>query len=226
MQIQPRHEYKHRINNMDYVLLKGRLEAIMQRDIHTDKNGEYIVRSLYFDTPKDKALREKIYGINRREKFRLRRYIGTKDYYLLEKKSKKNGLCYKQSCRLTREEIELIQKNDFDWMAFDKRDLVQELYSKTKYEQLRPKTIVEYIREPFTYSVGNVRVTFDRDIRTGLFSTGFLSDELPLLKTEAGLVILEVKYDQFIPDHIVMLLQLDGRRASACSKYAMCRIYG
>ena len=111
-------------------------------------------------------------------------------------------------------------------MAFDKRDLVQELYAKTKYEQLRPKTIVEYIREPFTYSVGNVRVTFDRDIRTGLFSNGFLSDELPLLKTEAGLVILEVKYDQFIPDHIVMLLQLDGRRASACSKYAMCRIYG
>ncbi len=144
----------------------------------------------------------------------------------LKKKSKKNGLCYKQSCRLTREEIEFIQKNDFDWMAFDKRDLVQELYAKTKYEQLRPKTIVEYIREPFTYSVGNVRVTFDRDIRTGLFSTGFLSDELPLLKTEAGLVILEVKYDQFIPDHIVMLLQLDGRRASACSKYAMCRIYG
>lgn len=89
MQIQPRHEYKHRINNMDYFLLRGRLEAIMQRDIHSDKNGEYIVRSLYFDTPKDKALREKINGINRREKFRLRRYIGTKDYYLLEKRVKR-----------------------------------------------------------------------------------------------------------------------------------------
>jgi len=211
---------------MDYVLLKERLAAMMQRDIHSDKNGEYIVRSLYFDTPKDKALREKINGIDKREKFRLRRYIGTDNYFLLEKKSKQNGLCFKQSCQLTNEEIELTQKNQFDWMASDKRHLVQELYAKTRYEQLRPKTIVEYIRVPFIYSVGNVRVTFDRDIRTGLFSTGFLTDQLPLLKTEADLVILEVKYDQFIPEHIVKVLQLDGRMASACSKYAMCRIYG
>lgn len=226
MQIQPRHEYKHRINHMDYVLLKERLAVMMQRDIHSDKSGEYIVRSLYFDTPKDKALREKINGIDKREKFRLRRYIGTDDYYLLEKKCKQNGLCFKQSCQLTREEIELILTNNFDWMTLDKHHLVQELYAKTRYEQLRPKTIVEYIREPFTYSVGNVRVTFDRDIRTGLFSTGFLTNQLPLLKTEADLVILEVKYDQFIPEYIVKLLQLDGRKASACSKYAMCRIYG
>ena len=224
--MQARHEYKHSLNYTDYILLRDRLKRTMRRDNHADKNGEYRVRSLYFDTPGDKALREKIDGVDRREKFRIRRYIGGDDLLVLEKKSKRHGLCYKISCRLTREELVLLQSGNVKWMALDKRELVQELYAKIRYEQLRPKTIVEYIREPFVYPAGNVRITFDREIRTGLFSTDFLSDDLPTVKAGDEIVLLEVKYDQFIPEHIVRLLQLEGRRASACSKYALCRIYG
>lgn len=224
--MQARHEYKHSLNYADYILLRDRLKKTMQRDSHADINGEYRVRSLYFDTPGDKALREKIDGVDRREKFRIRRYIGGDGRLVLEKKSKQHGLCFKTSCRLTREETQLLQSGNVEWMSLDERELVVELYVKIKNEQLRPKTIVEYIREPFVYSAGNVRITFDREIRTGLFSTDFLSDDLPTVKAGDEIVLLEVKYDQFIPDHIVRLLQLEGRRASACSKYALCRIYG
>lgn len=224
--IKPRHEYKHSLNYADYVLLKGRLRKTMKQDKNGDENGEYIVRSLYFDTPADKALLEKINGVDRREKFRIRRYIGFGDYIRLEKKSKKNNLSYKQSSRISGKECKLILNNEIEWMAIDSRSLVRELYCKIRYELLRPKTIVEYKRAAFIHPAGNIRITLDREIRTGLFSTDFLNDDLPLVRAGDEMVLLEVKYDQFIPDYIVKLLQLEGRRASACSKYALCRIYG
>jgi hypothetical protein len=198
----------------------------MKRDAHTDENGEYKVRSLYFDTPNDKALREKIDGVDRREKFRIRRYLGNTDYIMLEKKSKAHGMCYKRSVKLFAEEVSKIQSGELTWMSSDERELVRELYSKMRSEQLKPKTVVDYIREPFTCIAGNVRITFDRDIRTGLFSTDFMSESLPTVKAGDELVLLEVKYDQFIPDYITSILQLGTRRAAACSKYALCRIYG
>lgn len=224
--MQARHEYKHSLNYADYILLRSRLRKTMQCDSHADQNGEYKVRSLYFDTPGDKALREKIDGVDRREKFRIRRYIGVGDYLVLEKKSKIHGLCYKQSSPLTRKEMEMLQGGVLGWMASDERELIRELYTKIRYEQLQPKTIVDYIREPFIYPAGNVRITLDREMRTGVFSTDFLDDSVPTVKVGDEIVLLEVKYDQFIPDHIVRLLQLESRRASACSKYALCRMYG
>jgi hypothetical protein len=198
----------------------------MARDPHGDKNGEYWVRSLYFDTPGDKALREKIDGVDKREKFRIRRYLGNSNYMRLEKKSKLHGMCYKQSAMIIPEEITALQKGDLLWMAEDHRELIRELYSKIRGQQLKPKTVVDYIREPFICMAGNVRITFDRDIRTGLFSTDFMKDDLPTVKAGDEIVLLEVKYDQFIPEHIVKALQLEARHASAVSKYALCRMYG
>ena len=224
--MQARHEYKHSLNFGDYIILRDRLKRVMARDSHADENGEYIVRSLYLDTPGDKALKDKINGVDNREKFRIRRYIGAEDYLVLEKKSKIHGLCYKQSVRLTLAELALLQKGELAWMAADERALLRELYVKMCHERLTPKTIVEYIREPFLCAAGNVRVTLDRDIRTGLFSTSFLDDNLPTVRAGDEIVLLEVKYDQYIPEHIVRLLRLDNRRASACSKYALSRIYG
>jgi len=224
--MQARHEFKHSINYGDYIILRDRLRHIMSRDVHTDLNGVYRVRSLYFDTPEDKALFEKIDGVDRREKYRIRRYLGANDYIMLEKKSKINGMCYKRSARLTADEVAKIQSGDLSWMIADSRDVVCELYSKMKSEQLKPKTVVDYIREPFVCKAGNVRITFDLEIRTGLYSTDFLCDSLPTIRASDELVILEVKYDQFLPEYISNVLQLGNRGATACSKYAMSRIYG
>jgi hypothetical protein len=221
-----RHEFKHSLNYGDYRILRDRLRRVMSHDAHTDENGEYRVRSLYFDTPGDKALREKIDGVDRREKFRIRRYPGDTDYIMLEKKSKVHGMCYKRSAKLAAAEVAAIQSGELSWMFNDERELIREVYSKMQSEQLKPKTVVDYIREPFIYMAGNVRITLDRDIRTGLFATQFMSESLPTVKAGDELVLLEVKYDQFIPDYITNVLQLGSRRAAACSKYALCRIYG
>lgn len=224
--MQARHEFKHSLNFGDYTILRARLRHVMSPDPHSDANGEYRIRSLYFDTPGDRALREKIDGLNKREKFRIRRYFGAGGCLMLEKKSKSSSLCWKQSERITVDEAIAILNSDLSWMAGDPRELLRELNVKMRCEQLLPKTVVDYIREPFLCSAGNVRVTLDRDIRTGLFSTDFLDDSLPTVKAGNEMIVMEVKYDQFIPDHIVHVLQLEGRQASAISKYALCRVYG
>jgi hypothetical protein len=220
-----RHEYKHSLNWGDYLILKARLAAALSRDPHTDEKGEYRIVSLYFDTPDDKALMQKINGVNNREKFRLRRYAGG-GAIKLEKKSKRGGLCYKQSVLLSAYETAAMLKGDTEWMRRDRRGLIAELHHNMTARLLRPKTIVTYTREPFVAPTGNVRITLDRDIRTGLFSTDFLSDTLPTVKAGDEIVLLEVKYDAFIPDYVAALLQIPGRRAAACSKYALCRMYG
>lgn len=221
-----RHEYKHSLNYVDYTLLRNRLQAVIPHDANVNADGEYSIRSLYFDTPTDKVLREKIDGINFREKFRIRRYNDDTNFMRLEKKSKINTLCNKHSDPITSEEVKRLLAGDLQWMMQDGRPLVLELYSRMRNELLAPKVLVDYIREPFAYGPGNVRITFDRDIRTGLHCTDFLNNAVPTIAAGEEIVLLEVKYDEFLPGFIADLLQIGYRSASACSKYALCRIYG
>lgn len=221
-----RNELKHALNYTDYVTLQSRIKVLMKQDENTPPSGEYTVRSLYFDTANDKALREKIDGVNRREKFRLRCYNYDYSFISLEKKSKIDGVCFKSSVRVTRGEVQALLRGDYGWMLDETRGLLSELYVKIKSEGLRPKTLVDYKRQAFYHPAGNVRVTFDRDIRTGLFAQDFLNPTLPMIPAGDTAVLLEVKFDKFIPDYITAALQLGARPAVAFSKYATCRIYG
>ena len=220
-----RHEWKHPISYGDLLLLRQRLGAVMESDPHAI-NGCYTIRSLYFDTPDDRALRQKLDGVSRREKFRLRLYNGDTSLIHLEKKSKFAGLGSKEKVLLTAREVARILQGDTDWMADDDRPLLRELHHKMTVEQLRPKTLVDYTREPFVYAAGNVRVTMDYHIRTGLNSTDFLNSDCPTVPAGDAPIILEVKWDEFLPDIIRDAIQLPSRRVSAFSKYAQCRIYG
>ena len=219
-----RHEWKHEINYADVLTLRTRLSAVMKRDEHA-ADGVYRIRSLYFDTPTDKALREKINGVNTREKFRLRYYNGDTSYIVLEKKSKINGLCAKENCRVTKEEAQRIVDGNLGWMSDSDRPLCRELYAKMRSQGLRPKTIVDYTREPFVFAPGNVRVTMDYNIRTGTFRTDFLNRDTLTLPAGNSPIILEVKWDEYLPDIIKDAVSIPGRRASAFSKYAQCRVY-
>ena len=219
-----RHEWKHEISFMDLLVLRQRLSAVAKRDIHA-VNGKYFIRSLYFDNLEDKALREKLDGISRREKFRIRYYNNDTSVINLEKKSKIGGLGNKQSANLTAEEAQWIVDGKLDWMIHSNRPLIQELYVKMTTEGLRPKTIVDYTREPFIYAPGNVRVTLDYDIRTGLSCVDFLNPDCPTIPAGDGKIILEVKWDEFLPGIIRDAVQLENRRVGAFSKYAACRIY-
>jgi len=221
-----RHELKYMINEADHLALRSRFSKLFSQDTHVGESGEYHIRSLYFDTPKDKALMEKINGVNRREKFRLRMYNLNTDYIRLEKKSKDNGLGRKQSAKMSAAQVERLLKGDIDWMLESDSELILELYSKMNGQYLRPKTIVDYIRSPFTYEPGNVRLTLDRDIRTGLLSTDFLNPELTTIHTFETYALLEVKYDAYLPEVVRHAVQLVGREQTAFSKYAICRKYG
>ena len=225
MKMKYRHEWKHEIDYADMLALRQRLSAVAKRDVYTT-NGKYEIRSLYFDNINDKALREKIDGVNIREKFRIRYYNGDSSFIKLEKKSKVNGLCLKDSARLTKEQAQAIVDGDYSWMMKSGVSLIEELYTKMMKQGLRPKTIVDYTREPFIFAPGNVRVTLDYNIRTGLLCTDFLNPSSVTVPAGDAPIILEVKWDEYLPDIIRDTVQLENRRVSAFSKYAVCRIYG
>lgn len=220
-----RHEWKHEISYADMLSLRSRLSAIMQQDSHA-VNGKYKIRSLYFDNFRDKALLEKINGVNTREKFRVRFYNDDLSFILLEKKNKIHGLCSKEQAAITLEEARLIANKDIKSLSKSKKTLINELCYKMLTERLEPKTIVDYIREPFIYAPGNVRVTLDYDIRTGLTGTDFLTLDCVMVPAGNAPVILEVKWDEFLPAVIRDAVQVPGTHTSAFSKYAACRIYG
>ena len=220
-----RHEWKHEISYGDMLVLRRRLSAIMKRDEHA-VDGRYFVRSLYFDNASDKALREKLDGVNIREKFRIRCYNNDISFVCLEKKSKVNGLCLKESVSLSTQQAQAIANGDYSWMADSGVPLIQELYSKMMSQGLRPKTIVDYEREPFVFRPGNVRVTLDYNIRTGMNCTDFLNPDCVTVPIGNAPIILEVKWDEYLPDIIRAAVQLPNCRTEAFSKYAVCRIYG
>ncbi|NFN87332.1 polyphosphate polymerase domain-containing protein [Clostridium sporogenes] len=222
-----RHELKHYINISDYMAIKNRLNQIMRLDKNANKNNEYKIRSLYFDNLNDKVLMEKINGINRREKFRIRFYNDEHSFIKLEKKSKINGLCRKDSVKITKEQCEKIIKDDIEFLKHSNKALFVELYAKMKGDLLKPKAIVDYTREAYVYPTGNVRITFDKNIRTGIYSTKIFDDNISTINAiDNTLVVLEVKYDEFLPEIIQHIIQTNNRRATAISKYAASRIYG
>lgn len=245
-----RHEWKHQISHADLLTLRSRLAAVLMPDSHA-VNGRYAVRSLYFDNLDDKALREKLDGTNCREKLRIRYYNGDTSLILLEKKSKMNGLCNKVQARLALDEARSIAERDFvreeimaagvdsawgglaaeerkreeEMSVMSGRKLLLELYCKMNSQGLRPRTIVDYIREAFVYAPGNVRVTLDYDIRTGMNCTDFLNPNCVTVPVRDEPVILEVKWDEFLPSVVRDIVQTPTTHAAAFSKYAACRMY-
>ncbi len=217
-----RHEWKHEVNGSDLLILRQRLASIAHPDPHAI-HGQYHVRSLYFDSPSDKALYDKLNGVNYREKFRIRFYNLDPSLIHLEKKIKVNGLCQKFTAPLSAIQVQRILFGNFSWMSSSSDPLVLEFYSKIRSQCLAPKVIVDYLREPFIYSPGNVRVTLDHHIRSGSDCSQFLSPHCVTLPAGEWLILLEVKWDAFLPSVIQRAVQLEGRRMSAFSKYAQCR---
>lgn len=261
-----RHEWKHEISYLDRRVIRARMQAVARPDPHA-VNGRYFIRSLYFDSPNDRALRDKLDGVSFREKFRIRYYNNDLSFIHLEKKGKQGGLGTKEQVLLRAEEAGKIAEGDLDWIGerlateeaalsegevsstgtgclvsqsggagtaggnnrlmqnAHPRPLLQELYRRMLTEGLRAKVIVDYTREPFIYDPGNVRVTLDYNIRTGLRNTDFLNPDAVTIPAYDSPIILEVKWDEYLPGIIKDAVQLPNRRAGAFSKYASCRMY-
>lgn len=222
--LQFRHEVKHEISNLDMLVLRQRLSTVMVPDSHA-KDGRYEIRSLYFDNLHDKALREKLDGVSVREKYRIRLYNNDLSVIHLERKFKRGGLGYKDLALLTAEQAMQIANGDIRWMAESADEVISGFYSRIQGEGLEAKVIVDYTREPFVFVPGNVRVTLDYNIRTALRCTDFLNTNCTTVPIPASPCILEVKWDNFLPDVVRDMVQLGDRHRTAFSKYAACRMY-
>ncbi|MFD2213519.1 polyphosphate polymerase domain-containing protein [Metabacillus endolithicus] len=221
-----RRELKHEMTQMECYLLRNKLKHYMEVDPHANRDGKYLIRSVYFDNFENKVLNQKKEGYYERDKFRVRLYDFHTSYLNLEKKSKRNNLTFKQKCRITAEEYEQIRFGDIGWMEHDSRPLIQELYHQMNLFQLKPVTVVDYEREVFIYKHGNVRITFDSSIRTSFRNNDVLNPDLAMIDTNPDIVVLEVKFDEYLPSMIKHLLQVSNLRAGAYSKYQISRMYG
>lgn len=220
-----RFEYKHEINWIDKLELQQRLGQFLTIDPHARDDKCYRVRSLYLDSLNDKALQEKLDGLNEREKYRFRLYNNDTSYIRLEKKSKRGGMTYKESCEVSQALVSQMIEGKLDGIQCEDR-LVQELVLKMKTTLLRPKCIVDYTREAYIYEAWNVRVTIDSELKSSLFIDQFLTGhELYCLPNELDdVILLEVKYDQFLPELIRDVVKLKHRKSQAYSKYASSRL--
>ena len=206
------------------LILRQRLRAVMKPDSHAI-NGQYAIRSLYFDNLDDKALKEKLDGVNIREKYRIRLYNHDTSIIHLERKFKYGGLGYKNSASLTPEQAQAIADGDVEWMSGSTDEVILGFYTRIRNEGLKARVIVDYTREPFVFGPGNVRVTLDYNIRTGMGCTDFLNPDCVTVPIKDSPCILEVKWDNYLPDVVRDAVQLDGRHSAAFSKYAACRMY-
>ena len=221
-----RHEIKYFISETDYISISHRLKHVMQKDANADANGQYHIRSLYFDNYNNKALFDKIAGVNEREKFRIRFYNHDTSFMRLERKSKLSGYTLKKSCPITHDQCNGLINGDLSSIKNSGYPLMREFEQKIIRQKLQPVTIVDYTREIYIYPPGNVRVTFDKNIRTGIFNTQAITD-IPTIPAAMDTqdIVMEVKFDEFLPEIISHLIQTNEQRTVAVSKYVLCRNY-
>jgi len=221
-----RQELKYGITYIDYMLLKNKLKYVMRLDTHAGPTGKYSIRSCYFDNFENKVMNEKKEGYLTRDKYRIRFYGKSDGIINLERKSKRNNLTYKSKCNMTQSEFEKIRIGDISWMEKDNRSLICDLYLEMKMNLIKPMSVVDYEREAYVYLYGNVRVTFDSKVQTSLRNTDMFNKDLPMVDVlEPTEVILEVKYDEYLPDMVKMMLQGINTTHEAYSKYQLSRMY-
>ncbi len=228
-------EQKYLINEKQIAYLMTCFEGIIGRDTHAP-DGTYLIRSVYFDDMYDTCLRENEAGVDNREKFRIRTYNNDTDVIRLELKLKKNGFTRKRQTLVSYDEADSLIKRDCDellqkygWLdegryAMEDSFLRKKLYSQMMTRRLQPVNIVEYERTAYVDKTGNVRITFDRNIGGTHDYNTFWDNILPAVPAlPAGQHVLEVKYDEVLPDVYRRIISECDLNRTAFSKYCYQR---
>ena len=221
-----RHELKYHITPAELSVLRGVLTPLMQPDPNGNENNEYHIRSLYFDTINDDALEEKIAGVGNRKKYRMRIYNFSDKVIKLECKSKYGELISKQSVSIPRDLAEQLIAGDPDGLQRMRHPLLHDVYREMRTRLLRPAVIVDYVREAYIHLAQDVRITFDKQLRTGLYASDIFDPMLPTYPVfDDPVEILEVKYNEFLPTYLQAIVSSVTAQRSAVSKYTWCRRY-
>ena len=218
-----RHEYKFLISRQSAELLKLRLPHIMQRDPHAGPAGQYTIRSLYFDDLTFSAFQEKVSGVDNRTKYRIRCYNYQDSFFKLEKKEKKGHLTRKTAERISREDVLRLQREPGHRIPELSGVLTEELRLASVSRGVRPVVLVDYDRTPFVSVWGNTRITLDENLRTIPYAADIFALSHPAIPVmEPDQVILEIKFDDFLPGHLSACLADIPKAPMAISKFAMC----
>ena len=221
-----RHEQKYYISQGDAAYLSTLLRHTMQRDKHADRNGEYHIRSLYFDDCFNSAMSDKLDGVMHRHKYRIRIYNFSDRIIRLERKSKQGDYISKLSCGISRELAEQIIAGDPYGLETVNHPLIQDVYRMMTTKLLCPAVIVDYVREAYIHPCEETRVTLDKQLRTGYLSTDLFNPQLPTFPClDQNQVILEIKYNRRFPEYILPITSSIPAQRSAISKYTLCRRY-
>lgn len=217
-----RHELKYLISESEKELIAARLSCIMKADAHA-KDGQYFIRSLYFDDQWENSYEEKLAGTNSRKKYRIRIYNLEDSIIRLECKRKEGQYINKISAKLSREETDMLLCGKFEFLLARKEPVCQEFFLECVVNRMKPSVIVDYEREPYVYPYGDVRITFDKHVRGGVFENDIFDKALPVMEVlEPHQLIMEVKYTEFLPEIIRDMLKVDDCIYTAASKYVMC----
>ena len=221
-----RHEFKYVVSAREIEMLKNRVNHLLLPDRHAGERGLYSVRSLYFDDYGDCCFHDNEFGPGPREKFRIRIYNHSDARIMLECKRKDHGMTLKTSCPLTRAQAELLMAGETPGAIEHQDQPLRKLMLLMLTRRMRPKIIVEYDRIPYVYPDGNVRVTLDTNIASSKAVERFFDDRIPSRPVmPVGRQLLEVKYDEFLPDFVYRNLQLENLTQTAFSKYYIARKY-
>ncbi|MDO4493316.1 MAG: polyphosphate polymerase domain-containing protein [Clostridia bacterium] len=223
-----RHELKYIISEAEYKILSTRLKNTLKPDAFAAKNGgEYFIRSLYFDDPFDTALEEKFAGVQSRDKFRIRIYDRSDRVIKLERKHKEGAYIQKSSLSLSRAECDAILAGKPGFLLRRPEPFAKQMYGIFAANRITPRVIVDYTREPYVYPVEDVRITFDKNVRTAMRGTDLFDFSAPTYPATDMVhnMILEVKFNRYLPTYVHTLIQLGASQHVAASKYVACRRY-
>lgn len=221
-----RHELKFYINPIEYEVLSKALDRTLERDPNGDQNNEYHIRSLYFDTIFNDAMLDKLDGVKNRDKYRIRIYNFSDKFIRMECKTKVGSLISKRSVAIPKLLAEQLIAGDPTGLERTRSGLLRDVYREMKLHLLRPVVIVDYVREAYLHPVEEVRITFDKQLHTGLHSIDMFNPYVPTVSPfDHNEIILEVKFNRVLPPYIRDLLctYVQGAQCSAISKYVWCR---
>lgn len=221
-----RHEYKYILSQAQILMEDAKINTIAELDSYVGETGYYNIRSLYFDDYENSCFMANENGIDNREKYRIRIYNGAKERIKLELKQKCHGMTLKRNCGISLQQCEMLMAGRVPSDIKEDQQVLWKLAYLMETRLMTPKIIVDYDRIPYVYRPddANVRITFDKNIKSINDTNSFLDLKvggrgiLPV-----GSALMEVKFDDFIPDEIYSLLQLNGLQVSTFSKYYLCR---
>lgn len=217
-----RHENKYFISAVSERVLLARLAAVASADPHANADGAYHIRSLYFDDINRGALRDKEEGHEMREKFRIRYYNLDPSVVFFESKQKLGRMTRKLTTRLSYEQARRLGAGEYACLRGSEDPLLRRFYHQATLLRFKPRIVVDYVRRPFLFR--DARVTFDRNLHSGLYRLDYLNPGMPTVPVlPAGQTILEVKYDDALPDILRRALETANAESSAISKFLLCQ---